>query len=71
MSMHVIYTVPDGATYTTSGTYMDTIPNVNGCDSVITINLTVEYTELNEINKSNLSAFPNSRYLSFASFEFW
>lgn len=36
------YTVPSGsAVYTSSGVYSDTIPNVNGCDSVITINLTV------------------------------
>ncbi|MCB9360780.1 MAG: VCBS repeat-containing protein [Flavobacteriales bacterium] len=36
------YTTPSGnATYTTSGSYMDTIPNVGGCDSVITINLTI------------------------------
>ncbi|TND06967.1 MAG: hypothetical protein FD123_3431 [Bacteroidetes bacterium] len=35
------YTAPSGAVYTTSGTYMDTIPNMAGCDSVITINLTL------------------------------
>lgn len=34
------YTAPSGAVYTTSGMYMDTIPNMMGCDSVITINLT-------------------------------
>jgi hypothetical protein len=28
-------------TWTTSGTYNDTIPNANGCDSVLTINLTI------------------------------
>jgi PKD repeat protein len=28
-------------TWTTSGTYIDTIPNSNGCDSIMTINLTV------------------------------
>ncbi len=37
-----MYTVPSGdETYTTSGTYMDTIPSSSGCDSVLTINLTV------------------------------
>lgn len=34
------YTVPSGdETYLGSGTYMDTISNVHGCDSVLTINL--------------------------------
>ena len=37
------YTVPSGdETYTASGVYSDTIPNANLCDSIITINLTVE-----------------------------
>jgi hypothetical protein len=36
------FTVPSGhETYTTSGTYTDTIPNFSTCDSVITFNLTV------------------------------
>lgn len=35
-----VYTAPSGATYTTAGTYLDTIANVNGCDSIMTINLT-------------------------------
>lgn len=39
------YTVPSGnATYTTSGTYMDTLQTFAGCDSVITINLTIGST---------------------------
>ncbi len=37
-----LYTSPDGMeTWTTTGTYMDTITNMAGCDSVITVNLTV------------------------------
>jgi hypothetical protein len=37
------YTVPSGdETYFASGIYMDTIPNVSLCDSIITINLTIE-----------------------------
>ena len=36
------YTVPSGdETYTTSGIYLDTIPNAALCDSMITINLTI------------------------------
>ncbi|WP_430406264.1 T9SS type A sorting domain-containing protein [Fluviicola sp.] len=31
----------NGMTYTTSGIYTDTIPNAAGCDSVITLNLTI------------------------------
>jgi hypothetical protein len=42
------YISPSGNyTYTTSGTYLDTIPNASNCDSVITINLT-----LSAINKT-------------------
>lgn len=38
----VSYTVPSGdETYTASGTYFDTIPNAALCDSIITINLTI------------------------------
>lgn len=37
------YTVPSGnATYLVSGTYQDTIPNMQGCDSILTIALTVQ-----------------------------
>ncbi|TRX53378.1 T9SS type B sorting domain-containing protein [Fulvivirga sp. M361] len=36
------YTSPSGnSTWTISGTYMDAIPNAMGCDSTITVNLTV------------------------------
>ena len=31
----------NGQTYTTSGQYMDTIPNAAGCDSIITLDLTI------------------------------
>lgn len=37
------YTVPSGnATYNSSGTYTDTIPSASGCDSILTINLTIQ-----------------------------
>ncbi len=35
------YISPSGNVYNMSGTYTDTIPNAAGCDSIITINLTV------------------------------
>ena len=35
------YTSPSGTIYTTSGIYLDTISSSLGCDSIITINLTV------------------------------
>jgi len=49
----VSYTVPSGdETYTSSGVYMDTIPNASGCDSVMTITLTM--------GTANTSAFTAS-----------
>ncbi len=39
------YTSPSGNyIWTESGTYMDTIPNMAGCDSIITINLTINHS---------------------------
>ncbi len=47
------YTVPSGdETYTTSGTYMDTIPNSAGCDSILTINLTIKTVDTSITNNS-------------------
>jgi hypothetical protein len=47
------YTVPSGLeTYTSSGIYMDTIPNVNGCDSIMTIDVTIlplSYDTISEV----------------------
>ncbi len=36
-----IYTLPDNSTATTTGTYIDTLQTAEGCDSIITTNLTV------------------------------
>jgi hypothetical protein len=41
------YQSPSGLTYTSSGIYIDTIPNAQGCDSIITINLTINTTNNN------------------------
>jgi hypothetical protein len=38
------YTSPSGKIWTSTASYLDTIPNTAGCDSVITINLTVNYS---------------------------
>lgn len=35
------YTMPSGSVVTTPGTHYDTIPNANGCDSLITVNILV------------------------------
>jgi uncharacterized repeat protein (TIGR01451 family) len=45
--------------WTTSGTYKDTIPNTAGCDSVITVNLTV-----NNSTTATISPVSCSRYTS-------
>ncbi len=46
------YTSPSGQLWTNSGTYIDTIANNNGCDSIITIALTVNqvYTATQNVN---------------------
>jgi Secretion system C-terminal sorting domain/FG-GAP repeat len=54
------YTVPSGEeTYALSGTYLDTVLNTKGCDSLITINLT-----LNNETFSTISASACFKYLS-------
>ena len=44
------YTAPSGAVYTSSELFNDTIVNVMGCDSIITIDLTVEQHSSHTIN---------------------
>lgn len=51
------YTSPSGNVYTSGGTYMDTIPNVAGCDSVITIDLTVNPLPTAMINPVSCGAY--------------
>jgi len=55
------YTTPSGNyTYTTSGTYTDTLVSINnGCDSILIINLSMEFTELNVNRNSEIQFFPN------------
>jgi hypothetical protein len=48
------YTWPvNGQTYTQSGTYTDTLVNAAGCDSIVTLNLTMSYTGLEELNATS------------------
>jgi hypothetical protein len=59
------YTSPSGNyTWTTSGIYFDTIPNTLGCDSVITINLTVNETTYATIDESTCDVYtsPSGNY---------
>ena len=47
------YTVPSGdETYTSSGVYTDTVPAASGCDSIITVNLTVNLNASNVLTMS-------------------
>ena len=46
------FTSPSSKSWTTSGTYNDTIPNAAGCDSVITVNLTILSSTQSSITKS-------------------
>jgi hypothetical protein len=48
----------NGQTYTQSGTYTQNLPNAAGCDSTITLNLTLNFTGLNELENS-ISIAPN------------
>jgi Secretion system C-terminal sorting domain len=59
------YTSPSGNyTWVTSGTYLDTILNTAGCDSVITINLTVNDSSLSAINITECFSYtsPSGNY---------
>jgi hypothetical protein len=51
------YTI-NGQTYTASGTYTQLLTNAAGCDSSLTINLTLDFTGLNE-NEQLFSLYPN------------
>jgi hypothetical protein len=48
----------NGQTYTQSGTYTQVITNVAGCDSTITLNLSLSFSGLNELLIS-VKAYPN------------
>ncbi len=59
------YTVPSGdETYSSDGTYQDTIPTAAGCDSILTINLTLGSldTSLSRSGKKLIANAPNAQY---------
>ncbi|MEY3075798.1 MAG: hypothetical protein RJB25_1444 [Bacteroidota bacterium] len=49
----------NGQTYTSSGTYMQILTNAAGCDSLITLNLTLDFTGLDENVGASLLVYPN------------
>ena len=60
------YTWPvNNQTYTQSGTYTAVIPNASGCDSTITLDLTLQFTGLDENESSYVAVYPNPTYHSF------
>jgi gliding motility-associated-like protein len=48
------YTSPSGKVWTTSNMYMDTIPSTYGCDSIITVNLTIRENPVANFTTANV-----------------
>lgn len=62
------YASPDGLeVWTTSGTYQDTLMNAIGCDSVITVDLTINQAHLNNLTTSACDSFSTGGQTYFAS----
>ena len=49
----------NGQTYTSSGTYTQILTNAAGCDSLLTLNLTLDFTGLSDFNNKDFSVYPN------------
>lgn len=59
------YKSPGGKTgWVVSGTYMDTIPNKTGCDSLITVNLTLNKSTFSQISPRTCGSYtsPSGKY---------
>ncbi|AEA42985.1 LamG-like jellyroll fold domain-containing protein [Fluviicola taffensis] len=53
------YTWTNGTVYTSSGSYTQTLVNATGCDSIATLNLTLNVIGLNELSNSTIQVYPN------------
>ena len=49
----------NNTTYTENGIYFNRFKNINGCDSIIALNLIFDKSKLNEKNYSKLTIYPN------------
>jgi hypothetical protein len=49
----------NGIWYTQNGQYTQVIPNAAGCDSTITINVSLSFTGVSELSDQYFSIFPN------------
>jgi hypothetical protein len=49
----------NGVWYNQNGQYTQVIPNVAGCDSTITINVSLSFTGVSELSGQSFSIFPN------------
>jgi hypothetical protein len=56
------YTSPSGKTWSKPGTYQDTIPNDYGCDSVMTINLTLSNFKTLKVRACDAYVSPSKKY---------
>jgi hypothetical protein len=53
----------NGQTYTQSGTYAQVLTNAAGCDSTITLNLTLSFTGLENVDVTgSIRVYPNPTY---------
>ena len=49
----------NGTTYTNSGTYTQVLTNAQGCDSTITLILSMDYTGISETQLTSMNVYPN------------
>jgi hypothetical protein len=58
------YVSPGGNVYTTNGTYIDTITSPLGCDSILTINLTINSSSTGSITATGCNSYtsPSGNY---------